>query len=78
MANVEKTLVSRVLTLVINDGVSESGNAKVKNRNFNYINTAANDIALYNTAVALGGLMAKPVEKIIFSDKNLLQQDEEE
>lgn len=78
MANVEKTLMNRTLTLVINDGVTDSGIAKVKNRSFSYINTAANDVALYNTAKALGDLMSKTVTKVTFSDKSSLQESEEE
>ncbi len=78
MTSVEKTLLGRTLTLSVSDGVSASGSAKLKNRSFNSINPEATDDDIYNTAKALGGLMSNAVAKVTFSDKNLLQEVEEE
>ena len=75
-SSVEKTLLGRTLTLSINDGVTVSGNAKVRNRSFNSINPEASDTAMFNAAKALGGLMSKTVTKVTFNDKNLLQEVE--
>ncbi|MCQ2363524.1 MAG: DUF1659 domain-containing protein [Acidaminococcaceae bacterium] len=78
MTSVEKTLLGRTLTISVNNGVSASGSTKLKNRSFSSINPEATDDDIYNTAKALGGLMTDTVMKVIFSDKNLLQEVEEE
>lgn len=76
--SVTRSLVSRVLTISVHDGVNASGTARIKNRSFSNINAEADDEALYSTAVALGGLMNHEVANIFFNEKNLLQAVEDD
>ena len=76
MINVTKSLVSRVLTISVHDGMTVNGSARLKNRSFSNINAEADEEALYGTALALGGLMNNEVANIFFSEKNLLQEVE--
>lgn len=71
--SVETTLLSRTMTLSVNNGGDS-----VKNRTFSPVNPSATDDQLYNAAAALGGLMDNTVERIVYSDRNLLTEVEEQ
>lgn len=66
MANIQ--LMDSQLRLVFQNGVDEEGKPKLKNKNFNNVDTNTTADQLYSVAQAIASLQAKPLVAIERND----------
>lgn len=76
--NVTNTLVSKKLQLMLNNGVSDSGTARILTKSVAHINPETTNAKLMSTAEALGTLFANNVVSVYHVEKNLLEKSESE
>ncbi len=68
---VNSVVVSSALKLMVQTGVSDTGDPIIRSRSFNNVKPEADDEAVYNVAESLGELQQYPVHairKVIESD----------
>lgn len=78
MLNVNKSLVSNRLQLVLNTGTDVNGNAVTVSRSISYVNPDATAENLMACAEALDALCDNTVTSVYNVQKNLLQKVESE
>lgn len=74
--NVEKTLVSRKLTVSVADGTTAGGTARLRSRSLGNVDPEASSEDLHAVAVALTSLMDPTTAAIYIDDRSLLSSIE--
>lgn len=78
MYNINKSLVSNRLQIILNDGTDVNGNAVTVSRSISYVNPDATAENLMACAEALDALYENTVTSVYNVQKNLLQKVESE
>lgn len=71
---IQNNVTRKYLQINVANGYDDNGNTKVVKRSYKVKDNATDD-ALYNTADALGGLMAESVQSICVSTTAELHQE---